>query len=178
MVNKEIDLIDFNNTFGGSHVFLISFINAFDSEFHFNKLIRNKKIYEMVSDEFTIKLSPIKLVLLIQLIGWIALQWITKSKKIIILNGQYEILLTLFLPKKHKIISIRHSSFGILRERKKLNHIIYLQVSQFFDYLVFISKKSQSDYFALNGQAKTISINNYLEKNGFLRGRYILNILQ
>ena len=164
---KEIDFIDLNNTYGGSHVFFISFIKAFDSEFHLKKFIRNKKLYEMVNNEHSIRLSSAKFILIFQLIKWIVLQWITKNKKIIIFNGQHEILLSFFLPRKHKIIAIRHSSFGILGDRKKITHIIYLGVSQLFAYLVFVSKKTQKDYIALNGLAKTVSINNYLDDKWF-----------
>jgi glycosyltransferase involved in cell wall biosynthesis len=164
---KEIDFIDLNNTYGGSHVFFISFIKAFDSEFHLKKFIRNKKLYKETCDERSMQLSSNKLILLLQLIKYLASLWFTRNKKIIILNDQYEVLLSVFFPRKHKIIGIRHSSFRISRDRKKIRLFIYLQASQFLYYKVFISKETQRDYLELNGKAPSLTINNYLDKKWF-----------
>ena len=164
---KEIDFLDLNNGYGGSSLFYIRFIKAFNSQFYFNKYVKNKKLYKETSDERSVQLSSNKLILLLQLIKYLASLWITRNKKIIILNDQYEVLLSVFFPRKHRVIAIRHSSFRISRDRQKIRLFIYNQASQFLDYKVFISKETQRDYLKLNGIAPSLTINNYLDKKWF-----------
>jgi len=166
-MRKEIDFLDLNNHYGGSSIFFLKFIKAFDSQFYFNKYVKNEKLYKESSDERSVKLSSDKLILSLQLIKYLASLWITKNNKIIILNDQYEVLLSVFIPRKHKIIEIRHSSFRFSCDKQKIRLFIYLQASQCLDFKIFVSRETQKEYLELNGKAPCRVINNYLEKKWF-----------
>ena len=45
-MRKEIDFLDLNNHYGGSSIFFLKFIKAFDSQFYFNKLLMNYDLWK------------------------------------------------------------------------------------------------------------------------------------